>query len=85
MLYLMGCGASSRTSSPAFYDEAVRGKTIGRASRDDPTEKRTTTRPREDRLLSRNRKDNLLKSATLHRHRYRYHAENHGKRAISVT
>ena len=85
MLYLMGCGASSRTSSPAFYDEAIRGKPVSPASRDDLSEKRTTTRPREDRLLSHQRKDNLLKSATLHRHRYRYHAENHGKRAISVT
>ena len=85
MLYLMGCGASSRTSSPAFYGEAVRGKSVGQVSRDDGFEKRTTTRPRDDRLLYRHRKDNLLKSASLHRHRYRYHAENHGKRTISVT
>ena len=78
----MGCGASSRTSSPAFYYESVSGKadrSTSKNGRPEETAVHGTTRPRGDRLLSAYRRDNLLSSSSKHRHRYRYHARNHGR------
>ena len=76
-LFLMGCSPSSRTPSPAFYDEAVRGRVRSETSRSGHSDKpvRRTTRPRADRLLS---KDNI-NLASRYRQHYRYHAEQYGK------
>ena len=88
MLDLMGCGASSRTSSPAFHDEVVRGKTDRTTSgngRPEDLVVRGTTRPREDRLTFRYKRDDMLNSSSKHRNRYRYHhAKNHGKYSINI-